>query len=50
MYAAQGADLEVDSGSGRVTVLRIVGAHDVNRRVRAGVAVWRTFVPTFGAR
>jgi CO/xanthine dehydrogenase Mo-binding subunit len=33
MYAAQGAEVEVDPETGRVTVLRVVAAHDVGRAV-----------------
>ncbi len=33
MYAAQGAEVEVDPETGRVTILRIVAAHDVGRAI-----------------
>lgn len=33
MYAAQGAEVEVDPETGRVTVLRVVAAHDVGRAI-----------------
>lgn len=41
MYAAQGAEVEVDPDTGRVTVLRIVAAHDVGRAINPANCVYQ---------
>jgi CO/xanthine dehydrogenase Mo-binding subunit len=41
MYAAQGAEVEVDPDTGRVKVLRIVAAHDVGRAINPANCVYQ---------